>query len=299
MTVQKAYEMFMQEQRFRGNSPETLSYYKITLNMFMDYCGRDLDIDELDIILFKSYQMYLDTEKDIKRVSVQTYARAVRVFYRYLYFEDLLDIDINKLKLMKSKKESILPLTDAELTTLISCFNMNIFLDVRDRLICQLMFDCGLRRGEIVNLKISDISIHKSTMLINGKGSKQRIVPFGICTKELILKYYSLLTSNDISVNSSNHFFVNNDGSPITSNTIKKLFIRLKKKSGISRLYPHLLRHTFATNYIYNGGNLEVLRVLLGHSSINITQVYVHLATQMHLVNDTFESHLDKMNKAP
>lgn len=293
MTVLDAFKMFLQEQQFRGNSKETISYYKITLNMFMDYCGRDLDIDDLDVILFKSYQMYLDTEKDIKRVSVQTYARAVRVFYRYLYFEDLIDIDINKLKLIKSKKESILPLTDEELTKLISCFNMNIFLDVRDRLICQLMFDCGLRRGEVVNLKLSDISFSKSTMLINGKGSKQRVVPFGLCTKDLIIKYISLAYIED------KYLFINNDGSPITSNTIKKLFVRLKKKSGIDRLYPHLLRHTFATNYIYNGGNLEVLRVLLGHSSIAITQIYVHLATQMHLVNDTFESHLDKMNKAP
>lgn len=293
MNILQAYEMFMQEQRFRGNSSETLSYYKITLNMFMDYCGRDLDIDELDIILFKSYQMYLDSEKDIKRVSVQTYARAVRVLYRYLYFEDLIDIDVNKLKLMKSKRETILPLTDAELTKLISCFNMDYWLDIRDRLICQLMFDCGLRRGEIVNLKVSDISIHKSTMIINGKGSKQRIVPFGLCTKQLICNYISYVPSG------SKYFFINNDGSHITSNTIKKLFVRLKKKSGINRLYPHLLRHTFATNYIYNGGNLEVLRVLLGHSSITITQIYLHLATQMHLVNDTFESHLDKMNKAP
>lgn len=293
MNILQAYEMFMQEQRFRGNSSETLSYYKITLNMFMDYCGRDLDIDELDIILFKSYQMYLDSEKDIKRVSVQTYARAVRVLYRYLYFEDLIDIDVNKLKLMKSKRETILPLTDAELSKLISCFNMDYWLDIRDRLICQLMFDCGLRRGEIVNLKVSDISIHKSTMIINGKGSKQRIVPFGLCTKQLICNYISYIPSG------SKYFFINNDGSHITSNTIKKLFVRLKKKSGINRLYPHLLRHTFATNYIYNGGNLEVLRVLLGHSSITITQIYLHLATQMHLVNDTFESHLDKMNKAP
>lgn len=154
MNITKAYEMFMNEQKFRGNSSETISYYRICLNMFMDFCGRDLDIDELDIILFKSYQMYLDSEKDIKRVSVRTYARAVRVFYRYLYFEDLLDIDINKLKLMKNKQESILPLTDSELKQLISCFDMNNWLDVRDRLICQLMFDCGLRRGEIVNLKI-------------------------------------------------------------------------------------------------------------------------------------------------
>ena len=73
------------------------------------------------------------------------------------------------------------------------------------------------------------------------------------------------------------------------------LFQRLKISSGISRLYPHLLRHTFATNYIIQVGNLEVLRVLLGHSSISITQIYIHLATQMQLVNNKFDSHLDTL----
>ena len=67
------------------------------------------------------------------------------------------------------------------------------------------------------------------------------------------------------------------------------------KKKGFSRIYPHLLRHTFATNFVYNGGNLEVLRVLMGHSTINITQIYIHLAAQMHLVNDNYNSNLDKL----
>ena len=73
------------------------------------------------------------------------------------------------------------------------------------------------------------------------------------------------------------------------------LFARIKKKKGFSRIYPHLLRHTFATNFVYNGGNLEVLRVLMGHSTINITQIYIHLAAQIHLVNDNYNSNLDKL----
>ena len=86
MNLSKAYDFFMQEQKFRGNSKETLSYYKICLNMFMEYCGSDLDIEDLDINLFKSYQLYLDENKGIKRVSVRTYSRAVRVFYRYVIY---------------------------------------------------------------------------------------------------------------------------------------------------------------------------------------------------------------------
>ncbi|WP_417151330.1 tyrosine-type recombinase/integrase [Ruminococcus sp.] len=93
----------------------------------------------------------------------------------------------------------------------------------------------------------------------------------------------------------SDSLFLTIEREPITSNAIKMLFQRLKISSGISRLYPHLLRHTFATNYIIQGGNLEVLRVLLGHSSISITQIYIHLATQMQLVNNKFDSHLDTL----
>ncbi len=292
MNLSQAYEMFMQEQKFRGNSQETISYYKICLNMFIDYCGSDLDVSDLDVILFKGYQLYLSENKDIKRVSVRTYSRAVRVFYRYLYFEDIIDININKLKLIKADKEVIMPLTDIEVKQLLNSFEPLTFLGERDKLMCMLMLDCGLRRGEVVKLKLSDIDKSKRTMIINGKGSKQRIVPFGKTVKNQLMRYLALRTEKPCY---SDSLFLTIEREPITANTIKMLFQRLKSSSGISRLYPHLLRHTFATNYILQGGNLEVLRVLLGHSSISITQIYIHLATQMQLVNNKFDSHLDTL----
>lgn len=293
MNVLSAYNEFMQEQKFRGNSKETISYYKICLNMFMDYCGSDLDVSDLDVILFKGYQLHLQETKNIKRVSVRTYARAVRVFYRYLYFEDLIDININKLQLMKANTEVILPLSDVEVKQLLNSFDADSFLGVRDKLICMLMLDCGLRRGEVVKLTNSDVDLNNDTLKINGKGSKQRIVSFGSHTKAQLTLYNSLRSKRY--TNSSDSYFLTNHFEPITHNTIKMLFQDLKTKSGITRLYPHLLRHTFATNYIYNGGNLEVLRVLLGHSTISITQIYIHLASQMHIINDKYNSHLDTL----
>ena len=292
MNLSQAYEMFMQEQKFRGNSKETITYYKICLNMFIDYCGSDLDVSDLDVILFKGYQLYLSENKDIKRVSVRTYSRAVRVFYRYLYFEDIIDININKLKLIKADKEVIMPLTDIEVKQLLNSFEPLTFLGERDKLMCMLMLDCGLRRGEVVKLKLSDIDKSKRTMIINGKGSKQRIVPFGKTVKNQLMRYLTMRSKKPCSFDS---LFLTVEREPITANTIKMLFQRLKNSSGISRLYPHLLRHTFATNYIIQGGNLEVLRVLLGHSSISITQIYIHLAAQMQLVNNKFDSHLDTL----
>lgn len=289
MKVIEAISMFVEEQKFRGNSKETIKDYGIKLRIFSDFCGRDTDIDDLSVMIFKQYQVYLMEQRNLKRVSVQSYARDVRVFLRWLYFEDMLDIDINRLRLVKSQKDVIQPLNDLESKKLLNMFNESVWLDLRNKLMCMLMLDCGLRRGEIVKLDIDDVDLKNCTMLINGKGSKQRIVPFGSTTFHLLKKYIkcTALTRGTL--------FRNQDGTPITDNTLKMLFSRLKSKSGITRLYPHLLRHTFATNYILNGGNLEVLRVLMGHSTIQITQVYVHLAAQMRIISEKHLSHVDDM----
>lgn len=292
LTIVEACEMFMQEQRFRGNSPYTIDYYKRTLNMFLDFCTPELDIDELDIFLFKSYQLSISENRNINKISVRTYSRAVKVFYRYLYFENLIDIDINRLNLMRANKEVILPLSDTEVTLLLNSFDNNAFLSCRDKTICMLMLDCGLRLGEVVNLNINDIDFINRYLVINGKGSKQRVVPFGSAVSDQLNLYLSYRLGSSSAINS---VFLTQKFTAITHNTIKMMFARLKKKKGLSRIYPHLLRHTFATNYIYNGGNLEVLRVLMGHSTINITQIYIHLAAQMSLINEKHQSHLDKL----
>lgn len=292
MTVYKAYEMFMQEQQFRGNSTYTLDYYKRSLSMFIDFCSAEIDIEDLDIMTFKAYQLHISEHRDINKISVRTYARAVKVFYRWLYFENYIDIDINRLNLMKANKDVILPLSDKEVRLLLSSFDNNSYLSCRDKSICMLMLDCGLRLGEVVNLKINDIDFVNRYFVINGKGSKQRVVPFGSSVSFQLSLYFSYRTSIS---SASTSVFLTKKHTDITHNTIKMMFSRLKKKKGLSRIYPHLLRHTFATNYVYNGGNLEVLRVLMGHSTINITQIYIHLAAQMHLINDNYNSHLDTL----
>lgn len=292
MTVNNAYEMFMQEQRFRGNSTYTFEYYKRSLNMFINFCSAEMDVEDLDIMTFKAYQLYISEHREINKISVRTYARAVKVFYRWLYFENYIDIDINRLNLMKANKEIILPLSDNEVKQLLTLYDNSSFLSCRNRSIIMLMLDCGLRLGEVVNLMLSDIDFVNHYLVINGKGSKQRVVPFGSTLSEQLVTYFSY--RNSVS-SASNSVFLTQKNTAITHNTIKMLFARIKKKKSFSRVYPHLLRHTFATNYIYNGGNLEVLRVLMGHSTINITQIYIHLASQMHLINDNYNSHLDTL----
>ena len=292
MTVAKAYEMFMQEQRFRGNSRYTIEYYKRSLNMFINFCSAEMDVEDLDIMTFKAYQLYISEHREINKISVRTYARAVKVFYRWLYFEEYIDIDINRLNLIKANKEVILPLSDNEVKQLLILYDNSSFLSCRNRSIIMLMLDCGLRLGEVVNLMLNDIDFINHYLVINGKGSKQRIVPFGIAVSGQLSVY---IDYRKHCITDTNSFFLTQQNKAITHNTIKMLFARIKKKKAFARVYPHLLRHTFATNFVYNGGNLEVLRVLMGHSTINITQIYIHLAAQLHLINDNYSSHLDNL----
>lgn len=291
MTILEAYKLFIQEQMYRGNSNYTLDYYERSLKMFLNFCGNDMDIEDIDVVLFKSYQLYISENLNINRVSVRTYARAVKVFLRWLYFEDYIDIDVNKLLLMKATKDVIIPLTDLEVKGLINYYDNSTYLNCRNKTMLMLMLDCGLRLSEVVNLKISDLDLKNNYLIINGKGSKQRLVPFGISTKKQLVIYMQYR----VNLNNNNSIFLNQNLTAITTNTIKMLFARLKKQEKFKRIYPHLLRHTFATNFIYAGGNLEVLRVLMGHSTINITQIYIHLVAQKHLLNDSYQSDLDRL----
>lgn len=291
LTVDEAYNLFVEEQKFRGNSPYTLDYYERCLNLFINFCNKDMCIDDIDVLLFKSYQLYISDTLPINRVSVRTYTRAVKVFIRWLYFEGYLDIDINKLTLMKANKDVIVPLSDKEVTLLVNLYCNDDFLSCRNKTMIMLMIDCGLRLGEVVNLCLSDIDYINSYLIINGKGSKQRLVPFGKSLSKQFDIYNIYRKQYDV----SDSLFLSNKLQPITHNAIKMLFARIKKVANLSRVYPHLLRHTFATNFIYDGGNIEVLRVLMGHSSINITQIYIHLAAQKHLLNDCYNSKLDNL----
>lgn len=260
--------------------------------MFINFCSAEMDVEDLDIMTFKAYQLYISEHREINKISVRTYARAVKVFYRWLYFEEYIDIDINRLNLMKANKEVILPLSDNEVKQLLTLYDNSSFLSCRNRSIIMLMLDCGLRLGEVVNLMLNDIDFVNHYLVINGKGSKQRIVPFGFAVSGQLSVY---IDYRKHCITDTNSFFLTQQNKAITHNTIKMLFARIKKKKAFSRVYPHLLRHTFATNFVYNGGNLEVLRVLMGHSTINITQIYIHLAAQLHLINDNYNSHLDNL----
>lgn len=160
----------------------------------------------------------------------------------------------------KASRKVISILSPDEIRTLLGC------VLGRDRLIVLLMLECGLRRSEVLHIRLDDVFEHH--LIVRGKGDKWREVP---------LSDYILLPLTDQVI------FARCRGDEtlfgdLTDNAVKLLFQRLKDRSGIQRLHAHLLRHTFATLYLVNGGDLASLQLILGHETMQITECYLHLA---------------------
>ena len=285
MDYENLVRKFLKEKQSIGLSKESLYYYERNLDLFIKF----LDNNTIEDNTFYDYQLWLSASHNIKKISIQTYARATKVFLRWLVKNNYIDIDLKKIQLLKAERGIIFPLQNQEISLLLNSFGSDV-LGERNKLICMLMLDCGLRRGEIPKIKKSDIYYDSNSILIHGKGSKERMVTFGNTVMEQMHLYDTKNCEN-----STEYFFTTIKNTPLTKNAIKIMFTKLQKITGLERIYPHLLRHTFATNYLLDGGNLETLRIIMGHNSISTTQKYLHIAEQIKILQQKHLSHLDIM----
>ncbi len=265
-------------------SPATLEYYRVNLDFFSNYLfskygNLDFDVSLLSRIDYISYISYQRNRK-VKNTSVRTYARSVKAFLRYLYNESIiLENPTKNVKLPRSDKRIVIPLSSGDVENLDLQLKSTVF-PLRNLCIFHLMLDCGLRLGEVIDLNNSDIDFCNSYITIkNSKCNKSRLVPLPPNLSCYIKRYIS----RERLANSCDNLILNSSCEPISKNSIEMLFSRLKTPT--LNVYPHLLRHTFATSFILGGGSLEVLRVLLGHSSYNVTQEYLHIANYVGVAN--------------
>ncbi len=299
ITLKQANDLFILD-RMTYCSFKTVSNYKCNIGYFIDFISDkykieygDIDIKEITVKDLQDYFFslknrdkfenhdYKHTEHGthVTNTTIRTYFIALRTFFSYLADEELTEVDIMKnYKIIQREQNTIIPLYDSEVVAIDNLFNLKTETGCRNWCIIHLMLDAGLRSGEVCNLNIEDIDLEHSIIHIRaGKGNKSRLMPIAPSLKSNLYKYINLFRP----INQVNNLFVSVDSKNhgITDNTIKSLFSRIRKKTGIIRLKPHLLRHTFATSFIVGGGNLEVLRLYLGHTSYDITRSYLHIAT--------------------
>ena len=291
LTTKEAIEMFLVDQEIKGNTPKTIKFYRDNLRYFTDFISSDMQVNEITIGDLNQYILVLKnkpkmqghpfkpkSDKPISSTTVQTYVRAVRGFIGWIYREGYITDNLQaKFKLPKATKKAIEILSDDEIEILMKTYKGNSEMSLRNCCIIALMLDCGLRRNEVLSLDYDNIHISQSIIKVLGKGQKERIVPLGLYTKKLILKYISGYRSAPEF--DTKRLFISKDLKPMSESSIKMLFQRLRKRTKIDRLHPHILRHTFATKYLMNGGDVFSLQQILGHTSLDMVRKYSHLAS--------------------
>ena len=264
-------------------SAATYDYYNVSFNIFREFLDSK-EIYDLYPDIIADYVTYLrnyrkrDNSK-LTNTSINTYLRSVHSFFNWALKNDLVSFDyFRNYHQLKSDQVQIVPLSTTEVYAIDDIFNLRSTLDLRDYLIVHFMLDLGLRSQEVQHLKVNELNFDKNFVVINNsKYNKSRVVPLPV--------FLSIRTQAYIDMSGSiDNLFIQLNGKPINKNVIRTLFLKIKDKSGVSRVYPHLLRHTFATSYLVGGGNLEFLRLLLGHSSYAVTQKYLHISNQFQII---------------
>lgn len=298
MKISEAVNIFIENQYILGNTEKTIHHNKTHLYFFINWC-KDIDITELTFETYKNYIVYLRNKKtkynkSLASRTVFTYAEILKQFILFCEEKNFIKESFyEQIKLPRYKKKVIRILNENEIKSILNYFDCNSFYGVRNNLIISLMLDCGLRLSEVINLKFTDFEIERKLILVNGKGQKQRYVPFSVATYNYFQQYLNFFENKFIP---TNNFFVDIVGFPITMEAIQSFIRRMRKNLNIDDLHPHLLRHTFATLYILNGGDPLNLQIILGHTTLTMTQHYVHLAAQMKIAEQMRYSPLSNIS---
>ena len=263
----------------RHYSSYTIDNYERDIEEFLDYLKREsINYLKLEYSDIRLYLAYLKEEKHEKCTSISRKLSALRSYYKYLCSNN--KVKTNLFNLISSpKKEQKLPryFEYNELEELFDVPDLKTTLGQRDRLILEIMYATGIRVGELVKIRLKDINRSERTILIHGKGSKERIVNYGEYASD-ILNMYLNDAYRKLNKFNSDYLILNNQGRNITERGIRYILTNLIKKTSLHKnISPHMLRHSFATHLLNEGCDILSVKELLGHESISSTQIYTHI----------------------
>ncbi|MEN8693833.1 MAG: site-specific tyrosine recombinase/integron integrase [Akkermansiaceae bacterium] len=234
---------------------------------------RDVGTDELAAFLTHLRKSGLDAS------SLRIAQVHLKVFFRFLVKRNLLEIDPAE-PLLAPKAAAKLPETlNAEtVAKLLTAINTEKPLGKRDLAILELFYASGLRLSEICNSRLENLDLDDHFLRVTGKGNKTRLVPVGGRALDALQKYLTSERPELVSKKTSSHIFLSVRGGPLSPDRVRQIVKERAKNCGIDQnIYPHLLRHSFATHLLENGADLRVIQELLGHADISTTQIYTHV----------------------
>lgn len=277
----------------KGLSKNTISAYKADLLGFINWLHED-GIPDFNAVSRNDIIYFLGELKD-KGLEVTTIARrlvSIKVLYRYMFQEKIIPNDITDV-MDSPKLWRILPdfLSSVEIDSLLKAFPAGKDpLKFRNKTMLELMYACGLRVSELINLPINAINFDEMIVRVYGKGNKERIVPIGRTAANLVQRYlkdhrYTFLKETDYP-----NLFLSYRGKPLNRERVWKIVKNAAVIAEIDKnIHPHTLRHSFASHLLENGADLRVIQEMLGHADISTTEIYTHIdKTQLLNIHHTF-----------
>ena len=274
-----------------GLSKNTLNSYRFDLNLFSLWLIENLkknflEVSQADIQQYLAFKFPTSKSRSISRLLA-----TLRRLYKYLLRENKISIDptleIQSPKISKSLPKS---LSEEDIEALLSAPDIKTSSGLRDKAMLELLYACGLRVSELVNILLTELSMTEGVIRVTGIGSKTRLVPMGEEAVDWIKKYINEGRKDILKQQTSKYLFITIRGGAMTRQAfwhlIKRYSIIAKIKKPMS---PHILRHAFATHLINHGADLRVVQMLLGHSDISTTQIYTHVARER--LKNLHESH--------
>lgn len=273
----EAFRMYLSLEK--NYSPHTVNAYVRDVKAFSDQSaqwGRG-DIDEMSYPAIRSWIVSLVEKGDSNR-TVNRKVASIKAYYRFLQtVGKIVTNPLSNHKALKTSKKAQVPFSLSEMDQVLTEIEYSEdFSGLRDHLIVHLLYVTGIRRAELINLKLTDVDLHNNRIKVLGKRNKERIVPLLAPTIDLIGRYIEARTGLE-TINDMDCFFLLDSGNKLYETFVYRMINKYLSKVSIKvKRSPHILRHTFATHLLNNGADLNSVKELLGHSSLASTQVYTH-----------------------
>lgn len=265
----------------KGYSVNTLDAYMRDLDKLVRYLAAEqVHVTEVKLEQLEHFAASI-SDLGIGPRSLARILSGVRQFYRFLVLDGYMEDDPTEL-LESPKQPNHLPevLSTAEVDLLEQAIDLSKWEGHRNRAIIEVLFSCGLRVSELINLKLSNLYVDEQFVRVMGKGSKERLVPISPRALEELNYWFSMRNDMSIKPGEEDYVFLNRRGHHLTRTMILIMIKRYAAEAGIKKtISPHTLRHSFATSLLEGGADLRAIQAMLGHESIGTTEIYTHIDT--------------------
>ncbi len=268
----------------KNASKHTISAYRTDLEQFLIFCAREFEVSEEDVILDHIQRITIRvwlgelTESGLSKTSISRKIAAIRSFFKFAFKRGFIQKNPAHL-LMPPKKGKRLPkvIPESDLERMFELIDRSTKEGAQEAAMLELFYSTGIRLSELVNLNISDIDFANRQIKVMGKGSKERIVPFGDAAANALKTHFENRQDfkTDKTSSDTNALFFSVSGKRIYPKAVQTMVKKhLMNVSEVTQKSPHVLRHSFATHLLNNGAEIRVIKEMLGHANLAATQIY-------------------------